>query len=94
MIAINDKVVCINDRWNTTDYVLVNPPKKDCVYCVESLRVSQSGKLGLYIVGSKSYGKGADANIDMGWNAKAFRKLEDVKMENELNYYKSQVFNK
>lgn len=84
MIAVNDKVVCIDDVFESgEDWVTPNGNVvQNQTYVVEKLRLNNDGALGLHIVGFPVIWK-FDGD-EVGWKAWRFRKLEHVRMENEL----------
>lgn len=95
MINIGDKVVCVDDipKYGSTEYEYSNDyVKKGEVYNVEGFSVENFNDTGetlcLYLTNKRRYWR--YNGEDTGWPAFRFRKLEDVKMENELKRSKGQ----
>lgn len=94
MIAIGDKVVCINDQLNPASLKFFDYPngftKKGQIYVVEALEIYNFLDIGptlsFHLIGLPCFF--IPTNIKCPWMGHSFRKLEDVKMENELKYYK------
>jgi hypothetical protein len=88
MIAIGDKVVCIDTNWGSRPDKFILPdglPIKGKVYCVNGIGVSSRGELFLTLIGLRSFYKSPELEkIDQGFLAYHFRKLDDIKKENEL----------
>lgn len=90
MIAVGDKVVCINDI-PTGPYPLNHHPdgwpEQNTVYVVCGFFVSRKG-LRILIVGKRCLGY--QTGRDLGWFSWRFRKLEDYRNEQELAYYRDE----
>ena len=87
-IEIGDKVVCIVQFENNPDYD--NPdglPNKDQIYVINGFTVDEIGNLGLKLIGLKSIH--IASNIETGFAAEGFKKLDELKEENRQKYYES-----
>lgn len=90
MIAINDKVVCVND-YQSGYYSYPNGGvKKGSVYVVEGIKIQEFCDLpnpivALFLVGFPRL-NGIGENIP--WSSFDFRRLEEVK---EINRLKAQI---
>jgi len=93
MIAIGDKVVCVDDTEYTPverRRLLRHPGGKvslGTVYTVAFLFVTPRGNLKVGIVGLPVIR--ILTGEDIGWRSKRFRKLGDYRAERELAYYRS-----
>lgn len=94
MIAINDKVVCIDDTPKSGAWCYQFPNgfvKKGEIYVVEGMEMHkfddiQVPVLCLFLVGKKAFN--IHLNEERGWHAEKFRRLEYIQ---EINRLKAQI---
>jgi hypothetical protein len=89
MIDIGDKVACVDD--SPRPHLIGNTyPNgrivKGTVYVVEGFITDQFGELALRVIGKPIVGWSGRI---YGWRIFRFRKLEELKMEQELEYWRT-----
>lgn len=81
MFQINDKVVCVNDKFERPSIIGRERPVKDRVYVVEGFAPS----CGMFRITPGLRDSGYEVSL-VGlvgpWNTARFRKLADIKTEN------------
>lgn len=90
-MKIGDKVVCVDDQWSLYfPYEYQGElPKKNKLYVIDKFILIEND-IGIQLIGSKAFA----LNKEVGFSITHFRKLEDVKNENELKTLKEQLINK
>lgn len=88
---IGDKVVCIDDGplCCNCNFGERSPLKRNQVYSIEGFTVDVNGILGLILLGVPIMHK--DTTHSKGYNVRRFRKLDEMKMQSELEHLKKNL---